>query len=225
MAYVGQDGTSGYVRSQGVAVNTIQNWTMMCWCFVETTSEKGAFFYIGVDQNNAGDGMGLYVGANNGGALGNKALGTTFPVAWLDANTSFGTGWHHFAMVDRGGFQYLYLDGISLGGFASPITSAPDTLTQLGCDSDPDAGSNLSAGNRTAHAKAWNSALGTTQIQAEMSSGFPMFNFDTLAMYWSAEKSGGYGTANVIDFTQKLSAIGIATNTVTWADNPPVARC
>lgn len=216
---------TGILRATSPAITVIQNRTSMCWIYINSTSEKGEALYIGADQNGAGDAVGIGVGGTSTGNLGNDAQEDLFAVANNDTNVAFGTGWHHIAAVDRNGAQYVYVDGVFAASFSNALSSAPDDFTWVGENASPTGGGALGADNRVAHCKAWNSALSTAQIQVEMNSGFPVFNYDTLAMYWPIEKSGGYGTANAIDFTQKLSAIGVVLSAPRYDDNPPVARC
>lgn len=225
MAYKATVATNEYIRAAGVAMAVTSNYTIMGWFYINTTSQQGAFVVIGNDQNVTADGYMLAVGTNSASVLGNEALFGTIGVAWLDSNTSFGTGWHHWCVVDRAGSQFTYLDGINVGSFAS-VPNVPLNYTWIGNTGDPTLGESLTANNRVSLVKAWSSALGTAQIQVEMNSGFPVFNYDTLKLFWPLEKSGGaLSVDNGIDFTQKFSITGTSFNNPSFDDNPPVARC
>lgn len=233
MAYKSKSNTEvEYLRAPSPSLTVTSNYTMMCWVYVDTTSTKGNFFYVGADQNGAGDGFGFSVGNTTPGSLGNNFIFQVFPVVNFNTTQAIGTGWHHLAVADRNGSQHFYFDGnFVISTDTADIGGAPDDFTWIGEDSDPTAGNNLGDGindNRVAHVKMWNVALGTTQIQTEMNTGFPIFGYNdgSLAMYWALEKSGQAGLENNgIDYTQKFTAVGSAVTGPSFADNPPVARC
>ena len=61
-ALVGDDGIQG----TSVPMTPTQNWTIMCWSYIDTTSEQGILFEVGNDQNIEGSGYGIAVGNTTG---------------------------------------------------------------------------------------------------------------------------------------------------------------
>lgn len=222
MAFLGTSSTANFLKADAVPMVATQDFTIMCWVFYETTSEIGRLYMIGRDGTN---GYGAGIGTNNDSSAGNEVLHVYDGVAWIDVNVGAGTGWHHIALVDDATSQTIYLDGVNIGT-AIPNAVAATQNTTVGVAFDVAAGQALSGENRVSCIKIWTSKLTQAQIQIEMQSQFPVFNFSTLAMFWPLEKSGGaLSASNGIDFTQKFTTIGAATGAPGWADNPPIARC
>lgn len=199
----------------------LQNITMMCWVYLDTTSEKGAFFGYGGDQNTQGGGLTLAVGnSSNGNGVGNNLWGEINGVVWWQMATSVGTGWNHLALVDRLGVQYGYLNGV----FSSVIDSAITYETigannvYMGDHSNPTAGTRLTAGPRSSACKVFNIALSTSSISDEMNSFWPI-DTNSLVLFWPADESGG----GLDDPTQNYTTSTVTTAGVpTRGDGPPV---
>lgn len=223
MAY--QAGGSDLIRAGGNPMGNTTNLTLMCWAYLNSSSESGTYCGWGGDQNTFGGGVSFAVGGTTGSNVGNNFFVELSGIAWWQTTTASATGWNHLAMVNRGGDNYFYLNGEFTAHKNTAIGKEVATeSTFFGDTSDPTVGARLDVSNRTSSFKAWSRALTTAEVQVEMSSAFPVF-LTNLSVFWLSDKSGGYGTTNLVDYTQAYSTATSLIGTPTWADNPPVARC
>lgn len=120
----------------GLGANTV---TVICWVYLDSTSECGAFWKIGAETGVAGDGYALGVGDTYFdlfySSAGNKLIGLFEKRRWIVTSTNIGTGWHRVAMViDASSVPSFYLDGDIVSGDYSGGSPDPPTAgaTKIG---------------------------------------------------------------------------------------------
>jgi hypothetical protein len=129
-------GSNGYAQS-GTATYPANTIGIECWVNIPTTSESGAFAYIG----NAATTNGIAIGVGNTtlADAGNHFIFLAEGVNWVNTSINIGTGTHHVA-ISLGTTSFdLYIDGVYKGNFA---TAAPTAGNKIAIAEAPAGGRN-----------------------------------------------------------------------------------
>lgn len=221
---------TNYLSSGTLPTTATGNFTLMCWAFIETTSEQGNFFCIGREGGGTNNGYEFGVGNNSADpSLGNN--GNDLAISYngvgrqgVNQTISIGTGWHHCAFTEKNTENKWYVDSIlkytGSGGTPSTPTLGWAVGSRLNT-SISTADHILSSGNKIAHIKVFNKVLSQNEIITEMNSYRPM-NIENLAVWLPVDE--GTGT-NVSDFSKKYtSALTPPSTMLAWTSGPPISH-
>jgi Tfp pilus assembly protein PilE len=115
------NGSSSIISTNSTFGIGSTNASISCWVYIPSVSDKGFFAHIGQYT-----GFGIGVGNTTTDTLGNKLVMIYEGVRWIPTSASIGTGWHHIVMVvDGSSIPTAYLDGVSVGSYASTGMTAP----------------------------------------------------------------------------------------------------
>lgn len=207
------NGTTQYADTGTKPSTVLNDFTLMCWVFVKSTSEQGTM----VNNGTTSGGWGFGVGDTTTSGAGNNFVGIYGGVAWLASNTAIGTGWRHLALVRRAGTTFFYIDGRE-----SPTTSATAPETPVGNFVVGAANTDLPRyyNDKIAHVRVFEIGLTRTQVISEMNSYRPI-NTQNLKMWLPMDE--GTGTT-LKDFSGKYTASLATTGGANWAPNPPISH-
>lgn len=224
MAYYA-NGTD-YHSSGTLPMTATGEFTLMCWVFLETTSENGNFFCIGREGGGTNNGYEFGVGATGTGDAGNDLIASFNGVGALDSNFAIGTGWHHCALSFKddnvGRDAIFYIDGEEkvLGDTNPPnaptlgwaigarLTTAVNSVDKV-----------LTAGNRVAHIKVFDKRLSRGEVISEMNSYKPVNKQNLKAWLPIDENTGTLVSDRSKTYTASLQPGGTAP---LWESGPPM---
>lgn len=214
-----------YASSGTLPMTATNAFTLMCWAYLETTSENGDFFCIGREGGGTNNGYEFGVGATGTGDAGNDLIASFNGVGALDSNFAIGTGWHHVAFTfkdDNVGLDAIfYVDGVEkvFGDAGTP--NAPTLGWAVGARLTTAVNAvdrQLSAGNRVAQIKVFNKRLSRGEVISEMNSYRPV-NTQNLTAWLPIDE----GTGTTLSDRSKTYTASLTTSgDPPWVGGPPV---
>ncbi len=183
--------------SSTAPLGRINNVTMEAWVYLETTSEKGCFLHMGLNDWGYGIGVGT---SPNYESTGNELILLSDGVRWILTGHNIGTGWHHIAMIIDAECDFIaYLDG------AEVYTESGTTSIPWGLGALPHAyiggteGVRYLTSGKIDDVRFWKEARTQTLIQGNMNTTLSGDESNLLAYYRMSDGSGTTLTDNSVN--------------------------
>lgn len=151
------DGVNDYV--DGTISISNANVSVSCWVNIATTSNKGAFAFIGGSYA-------IGVGSVDYDTLGNNIVALYSNVRWINTGVTYGTGWKYVTMVlDASSVPTIYVNASLIGSYSGNSPGATTGVYRIGRNfGDEPSGPRAFNGN-IAQVQIYNRALTAAEIK------------------------------------------------------------
>lgn len=219
-----------YASSGILPIAAKHDFTLMCWAYLDTTSEMGNFFCIGREDGTTNNGYQFGVGTSNLSTLGNNLIASFNGVGAIDGKYLIGTGWHHCAFTnkdeDANRDSIFYIDGIEhvFGNSGTAIAPTLGWAAGARLTTATNAVDNkLTAGNKVAQIKIFDRRLVQGEVITEMNSFRPVF-VENLKAWIPMDEGTGTSLADYQSHTYKDYLNMTSGTALIWISGPPISH-